>query len=247
MPRRRRYWENHACYHITHRCHERRFLFRFIKYRDLYRRCLFEATQRFNVSVLSYVVTSNHTHLLLATGESVGGLRYRRFFSTCMVKWGSTFNLARGREGSFWSNRFHATWVQSGVHLRRCLFYIDMNMVRAGVVDRPTDWAHCSAYDLASSRRRYRIVDRERLLERLEIEDWETYLHWYDSTLADILRQRLFMVRQSFWSRSAAVGDASGVVGAATRSGMKRFELGEVDIPWLEPAKTIFASIKNQP
>lgn len=37
MPRRRRHWANHACYHVTHRCHERQFLFKFAKYRDMYR------------------------------------------------------------------------------------------------------------------------------------------------------------------------------------------------------------------
>ena len=32
MPRRRRYWIRNGCYHLTHRCHERKFLFRFAKY-----------------------------------------------------------------------------------------------------------------------------------------------------------------------------------------------------------------------
>lgn len=34
MPGRKRGWIDNACYHITHRCHERRFLFRFAKYRN---------------------------------------------------------------------------------------------------------------------------------------------------------------------------------------------------------------------
>ena len=52
-----------------HRGHERRYLFRFAKYRDMYRKHLFVATQRFNVSVPAYVVTSNHVHVLIATGD----------------------------------------------------------------------------------------------------------------------------------------------------------------------------------
>ena len=35
MPRRRRDWERQACYHITHRCHNREFRFRFEKYRRM--------------------------------------------------------------------------------------------------------------------------------------------------------------------------------------------------------------------
>jgi putative transposase len=69
MPRRGRHWGNHSCYHINHRCHKRRYLFRFVKYRDMYRKQLFKAVRRFNISVLSYVVTSNHVHLLVANGR----------------------------------------------------------------------------------------------------------------------------------------------------------------------------------
>ena len=41
------------------------------------------------------------------------------------------YNLAKDREGPFWANRFHATRVQGGVHLRRCLLY--SGMIQAAV------------------------------------------------------------------------------------------------------------------
>ena len=186
MPRRRRYWDHHACYHITHRCHEHRYLFRFAKYRDMYRKYLFQASRRFNVSVLSYVVTSNHIHVLIATGDR-GYPEVSEALQYVHGEVAQHYNLAKDREGSFWANRFHATWIQEGVHLRRCLFYIDMNMVRVGVVDRPAEWRHSSGHELAGSRQRYRIVDRERLLERLELPDWDAYNDWYGRVLADIL------------------------------------------------------------
>ena len=73
MPRRRRGWIDNACYHITHRCHERKFLFRFSKYRDIYIKQLFETIQRFSIDVLNYIVTSNHVHLLVTAenGENI--------------------------------------------------------------------------------------------------------------------------------------------------------------------------------
>jgi len=33
-----------------------------------------------------------------------------------------------------------ATAIESGDHLLRCIVYIDLNMVRAGVVNHPSDW-----------------------------------------------------------------------------------------------------------
>lgn len=44
-------------YGVTGRCHNREFRFRFEKYRRMYRQYLFEATKRFNVRVLSWMVT----------------------------------------------------------------------------------------------------------------------------------------------------------------------------------------------
>ncbi len=45
-------------------------------------------------------------------------------------------NLRKGRKGAFWEDRHHATAVQTGDHLARCMVYIDMNMVRAGMTIR---------------------------------------------------------------------------------------------------------------
>ena len=49
MARRKRGWIDNACYHITHRCHNRKFLFRYKKYRKFYLRHLFEMQKRYNI------------------------------------------------------------------------------------------------------------------------------------------------------------------------------------------------------
>ncbi len=59
MPRRPRYLKDNSCYHITHRCHERKFLFKFAKDRQVYVDLLRETVKRFKIDVLNYVVTSN--------------------------------------------------------------------------------------------------------------------------------------------------------------------------------------------
>jgi putative transposase len=65
MPRRRRGLRDHCCYHVTHRCHKREFLFKFARDREVYVELLRETVKRFKIDVLNYVVTSNHVHLLL--------------------------------------------------------------------------------------------------------------------------------------------------------------------------------------
>ncbi|MCK4981615.1 MAG: transposase [Victivallaceae bacterium] len=65
MPRRRHNWINNACYHITHRCHERRFLFKFARHRNIYLNLLFEMQKKYNIDILDYIVTSNHVLFLV--------------------------------------------------------------------------------------------------------------------------------------------------------------------------------------
>ena len=72
MPRANRYFIPGHVWHITHRCHRSEFLLKFARDRKRWRHWLFEAKKRFGLSVLNYIVTSNHIHLLVKdTGKDV--------------------------------------------------------------------------------------------------------------------------------------------------------------------------------
>jgi hypothetical protein len=47
------------------------------------------------------------------------------------------YNQRKARGGAFREDRYHATAIQTDEHLHQCLVYIDLNMVRAGVVNHP--------------------------------------------------------------------------------------------------------------
>ncbi len=65
MARANRHFLSSHVWHITHRCHKREFLPKVA--RDRWRRLhwLFEANGRYGLSVLNYMATSNHLHLLV--------------------------------------------------------------------------------------------------------------------------------------------------------------------------------------
>ena len=48
----------------------------------------------------------------------------------------------------------------------RCL-YMDLNMVRAGVVRHPSEWPHCGYGEIQKAPRRYRLIDSRTLMELL--------------------------------------------------------------------------------
>jgi len=56
---------------------------------------------------------------------------------------GQEFNQRKDRKGAYWEDRYHATAVETGDHLARCMVYIDTNMVRAGAVSHPSEWSFC--------------------------------------------------------------------------------------------------------
>ena len=62
------------------------------------------------------------------------------------------YNKRHGRRGFFWGARFKSVLVENGDTLINCLAYIDLNPVRAGLVERPEDYRRCSlAYHVQTS------------------------------------------------------------------------------------------------
>ncbi|BCS95563.1 hypothetical protein DSLASN_11950 [Desulfoluna limicola] len=170
------------------------------------RRCtgwLFEAKKRYGLCVLNYIVTSNHFHLLV---YDTGAPRIiPKSLQLIAGRTAQEYNQRKGRKGAFWEDRYHATAVASDNHLAECLTYIDLNMVRAGVVEDPSDW-ECSGYhESLLQRQRYRIIDSERLMHLLGMEDERTMAEhrqrWIQAKI-----QEGNLVRETIWSQGVAVG-----------------------------------------
>jgi REP-associated tyrosine transposase len=95
--------------------------------RRRYLRWLFKAKKRFGLSVLNYVVTSNHVHLLV---RDTGSKCYCAEHASDAGRIAQEYNQRKNRHGAFWEDRYHAA-IEADEHLHRCLVYIDLNMVVA--------------------------------------------------------------------------------------------------------------------
>jgi len=117
---------------------------------------VFEAKKRFGLSVLNYVVTCNHIHLLVkGTGRDV----IAQSMQLIAGRTAQEYNQRKGRGGAFWEDRYHATAIEADEHLHRCLVYIDLNMVHAGVVNHPEQWKESSFIEIQKPSKRYTIID----------------------------------------------------------------------------------------
>jgi len=130
------------------------------------------------------------------------------------------YNKRKNRKGAFWEDRYHATAIDTGDYLARCMVYIDLNMVRAGVVSDPDDWLWCGYHEIQSSLSRYRIIDTIMLLKLFDISSINEFriMHknWISDRLVDACHER-----EEYWSCCLAVGNVHYVNHVRHDLGMK--------------------------
>ena len=227
MPRANRYFLPGHVWHITHRCHQKNLLLKFARDRRSYLRWVFEAKKRFGLSVLDYMVTCNHVHLLIKdTGPNV----IARSMQLIAGRTGQEYNERKRQHGAFWEDRYHATAIETDEHLNRCLVYIDLNMVRAGVVKHPLSWVYSGFYEVQQSAGRYRLIDLPALLALCGFSNQAHFQQarrqWVDQAL-----QGALAMRDARWTEALAVGSQAFVEKIKGELGPKALyrELEQVD------------------
>jgi REP element-mobilizing transposase RayT len=208
MARANRHYIPGYLWHITHRCHKKEFLLKFVRDRKRWVNWLFEAKKRYGLSVFNYMVTSNHIHLLVY--DNTGRDAIPKSIQLIAARTGQEYNLRKQRKGAFWEDRYHATAIEKNTHLERCLVYIDLNMVRAGVVDYPQMWPFCGYNEIQNPPKRHRIIDIDRLTKLLgftNLHDFQSaHKRWVEASLIGGKSKR-----ESEWTDSIAVGGRSFV------------------------------------
>ncbi len=199
-------------YHFTHRCVNKEYHLRFAKDRNTYRRWLRTGVCRYGVSLYGYCITSNHVHFIGYVDKPQDTARMVQLASSQTAL---DYNRRKGRSGAFWAGQYHCTIIEEGEHLWRCLWYVDLNMVRCGEVDHPRDWNWCSYHEFVGSRRRYRLLAIDRLLEALgglrREEFREMYTHGLNRALEGEKSGLPLCTYRPEWSQSLAVGSRSFV------------------------------------
>ncbi len=96
--------------------------------------CLQEGMRRWPCDLHAYVLMTNHVHLLL-TPQAPDALS--KLMQSVGRRYVQYINFAYARSGGLWEGRFRATPVNSDEYLLLCYRYIELNPVRAHMVDHP--------------------------------------------------------------------------------------------------------------
>ena len=204
MPRANRYFKPGYIWHITHRCHKKEFLLKFLRDRKRWLHWLFEAKKRFGLIVLDYSVTSNHIHLLVKDNGAENVIP--KSLQLIAGQTGQEFNKRKNRKGAFWEDRYHATAIEEDQHLAQCIVYIDLNMVRAGAVTHPSEWLTNGYNEIQNPKGRYSIIDIENLMNLFNFSDLIEFQKQHREWVEDVYNNDL-LIKNDMWSESIAVGN----------------------------------------
>jgi len=136
MPRRPRIQLDNVPLHIVQRGHNREACFSGVEDYQSYLYWLEEALHNHDCKLHAYVLMTNHVHLLLTPKKA-------NFVPRLIMSIGRRYvqyiNRTYGRTGALWDSRYKSSVVHADSYLLTCQRYIELNPVRAAMVD---DAAH---------------------------------------------------------------------------------------------------------
>ncbi len=105
--------------------------------REFYLSHLGEAAARFECSIHAYVLMTNHVHLLVSQRDTGQISHMMQCLGRNYVR---RFNHRYRRTGTLWEGRYKSSLVESEEYLLKCYRYIDLNPVRAAMIQ--TAWKY---------------------------------------------------------------------------------------------------------
>jgi putative transposase len=123
-----------------------------------------------NLEVWSYCLMTNHIHLIVCPDETSNlsraiGETHRNY--TRMI------NFREKWRGYLWQGRF-ASFPMDENWLLRAAAYVELNPVKAKMVEKPWDYKWSSVHAHLSGKDPLGLVDADKLLDF--VGDWESYL-----------------------------------------------------------------------
>jgi putative transposase len=134
MPRKPRFFIPGLPAHVVQRGNNRQAIFFEEADYRVYLSLLNGARDRYGCAIHAYVLMTNHVHLLATPEDKHSVSRMMQYVGRHYVPY---INKKYGRSGTLWEGRFKASIVDSSEYLLACYRYIELNPVRAGMVDQP--------------------------------------------------------------------------------------------------------------
>ena len=137
MPRQPRLAVAGIPMHVIQRGHNRQVCFFADGDYQYYLRHLNEQSIKYDCSIHAYVLMTNHVHLLVTPEKREGVSLMMKNLSQRYVQY---VNRVYERRGTLWEGRFRSFLTQSDSYALACYRYIELNPVRANMVEHPREY-----------------------------------------------------------------------------------------------------------
>lgn len=138
MPRRARIVLPNYPHHIVHRGHNRQPVFSSDEERQFYLSKLLEEKEKHSCRMYAFCLMPNHVHLLIDPGNNLSALGL--LMKSVAGQHTRHVNKLSRRRGTLWEGRYYSSPINVDSYLLACTKYIEMNPVRAGIVENPEDF-----------------------------------------------------------------------------------------------------------
>ena len=183
-------------YHIIHRGNNRQKIFFCVGDYKYFLSLLEEAKKKYKCRLYSYVLMSNHIHLLLESPQVTENLA--KYIKLIAQKYTQYINKIYKRTGALWEGRFKSSLVSKDNYLLACSRYIEMNPVRANIVKDPKDYRWSSYRYKIGQKEGETFLDLDPLymdLGRDKIERQRYYQEWFKKSIPtqewDLIRKTI--------------------------------------------------------
>jgi putative transposase len=137
MPRKPRFYLPGLPAHVIQRGNSRQPVFYESVDYQAYLAWLKEGADKHGCAIHAYCLMTNHVHLLLTPESQEAISKTIQFVGRHYVPY---INHTYGKSGTLWEGRHKGCVVDSDGYLLSCMRYIELNPVRAGMVQKPIDY-----------------------------------------------------------------------------------------------------------
>ena len=149
MPRKNLIRSNSQPYHVTSRANNKEwFTLPMEDVWELTKKCLKEANEKHRIELISFVLMSNHYHMLVKTPE--GNLD--KFMYEFNKRLAQNLRDSSGRINHIFGGRYKWCLIQSQTYFLNCYRYVYQNPIRAELAIRCENYPYSSLYSLVYGR-----------------------------------------------------------------------------------------------
>src|SRR5208283_5659512 len=170
MPRTARIAPKENVYHVLTRGNNRQNIFKddsdFEKYGDLLNRY----KERYSFKLYHYVLMTNHVHLVLEVMDNGGSLS--EIMKGINLSYAQHYKRKYKHTGHFWQDRYKSIMISKDDYLLACGSYVELNTVRARIVNDPKEYKW-SSYNVYAYGKRDVLVDEHPIYMEQSGDDTE--------------------------------------------------------------------------